>query len=56
MPKKTTPQAAMRSLIAGYWKERTKEEFSALFRKAGLKLTRVVPTASPLSIVEGARG
>jgi O-methyltransferase domain/Dimerisation domain len=36
-------------------KERTKEEFRALFKQAGLKLTRVVPTACPLSIVEGVR-
>jgi hypothetical protein len=36
-------------------RERTKEEFAALFRKAGLKLTRVVPTKCPLSIVEGVR-
>jgi hypothetical protein len=33
--------------------ERTKEDFAALFKKAGLKLTRVIPTSSPLSIVEG---
>lgn len=36
-------------------RERTKEEFAALFRKAGLKLTRVVSTKCPLSIVEGVR-
>lgn len=36
-------------------RERTKEEFAALFRKAGLKLTRVLPTKCPLSIVEGVR-
>jgi O-methyltransferase len=40
-------------LIGG--RERTKEEFAALLRKAGLKLTRVVPTQCPLSIVEGVR-
>jgi O-methyltransferase len=34
-------------------RERTKEEFAALFRKAGLKLRRVVPTKCPLSVVEG---
>jgi hypothetical protein len=37
-------------------RERTKQEFAALFRNAGLKLTRVVPTKCPLSIVEGVRG
>lgn len=36
-------------------RERTKEEFAGLFLAAGLKLTRVVPTKCPLSIVEGIR-
>jgi len=36
-------------------RERTKEEFTTLFRQAGLRLTRVVPTKCPLSIVEGVR-
>jgi O-methyltransferase domain/Dimerisation domain len=36
-------------------RERTKQEFAALFRNAGLKLTRVVPTKCPLSVVEGVR-
>jgi hypothetical protein len=36
-------------------KERTKEEFAALFRRAGLKLTRVIPTRCPLSLVEAVR-
>jgi hypothetical protein len=36
-------------------RERTKAEFAALFKEAGLKLTRVVPTKCPLSIVEGVR-
>ncbi|MBX3335184.1 MAG: methyltransferase [Nitrospira sp.] len=36
-------------------RERTKQEFAALFASAGLKLTRIVPTRCPLSIVEGAR-
>lgn len=40
-------------LIGG--RERTREEFATLYRKAGLKLTRVVPTKCPLSIVEGVR-
>jgi hypothetical protein len=33
-------------------KERTKEEFAALFKHAGFKLTRVVPTRCPLSLIE----
>ena len=36
-------------------RERTKKEFGAMFAEAGLKLTRVVPTKCPLSIVEGVR-
>jgi hypothetical protein len=36
-------------------RERTKKEFAAMFAQAGLKLTRVVPTKCPLSIVEGVR-
>ena len=33
--------------------ERTRGEFESLFRRAGLRLTRVIPTACDLSIVEG---
>jgi len=36
-------------------KERTQKEFAELFAAAGFKLTRVVPTASPLSVVEALR-
>ena len=32
--------------------ERTESEYAALLAKAGLKLTRVVPTASPVSVIE----
>jgi len=35
--------------------ERTKAEFAALFRKAGLRLASLTPTSSPLSIVEAVR-
>ncbi len=34
-------------------RERTAEEFAALFARHGFELTRVVPTQSPLAIVEG---
>jgi hypothetical protein len=34
--------------------ERTEAEYAALLDKAGFRLTRVVPTASPVSIVEAA--
>lgn len=33
-------------------RERTEEEYAALFAKAGFKLTRVVPTQSPASVIE----
>ena len=36
-------------------RERTKKEFAAVFRKAGLKLTRVIATKCPLSLVEAVR-
>jgi hypothetical protein len=32
--------------------ERTEEEYATLFAKAGFKLTRVVPTQSPVSVIE----
>jgi hypothetical protein len=36
-------------------RERTRDEFAALFKRAGLKLTRIIPTTCPLSIVEAVR-
>ena len=33
-------------------RERTEEEFRSLFARAGFRLTRVVPTAAPLSVIE----
>ena len=36
-------------------KERTEEEFRKLFDAAGLKLTRIIQTPSPMSIIEGAK-
>ena len=33
-------------------RERTQAEFAALFEGAGFKLTRVVPTESPLCVIE----
>jgi hypothetical protein len=37
-------------------KERTKDEFRQLFARAGLRLKRVIRTASSLSILEGVAG
>ncbi len=36
-------------------RERTESEFRTLFRTAGFELTRVLPTPSPVSIIEGVR-
>jgi len=41
----------MMSALTG--RERTRAEFDALFAEAGLRLTRVIPTGTRLSIVEG---
>ena len=43
----------MMLLVGG--RERTQEEYRQLFWAAGLKLNRVIPTASEVSIVEGVR-
>jgi len=37
-------------------KERTEDEYRTLFGEAGFELTRVVRTATEISIVEGAKG
>ena len=41
----------MMLLVAG--RERTKEEYSRLLSEAGLTMSRVIPTASDVSIIEG---
>lgn len=43
----------MMLLVAG--RERTEAEYGRLFSAAGLKMTRVIPTASDVSLVEGMR-
>jgi hypothetical protein len=40
-------------LVLPSGQERTEAEFSQLFAKAGWRLSRVVPTKSPKSIIEG---
>lgn len=42
---------AMMLLVGG--KERTEEEFRALFAASGWRLNRIVPTPSPMAIIEG---
>jgi len=41
-------------LVMNGGRERTQAEFQRLFAAAGLRMTKVKPTLSPLSIVEGA--
>jgi hypothetical protein len=36
-------------------RERSAEEFKALFARSGFEMTKVVPTKSPLSVVEAVR-
>jgi len=33
--------------------ERTEEQYADLLREAGFRLTAVVPTASPMTVIEG---
>jgi hypothetical protein len=40
-------------LVSVGGRERTRADYAALYAKAGFELTRVVPTATPLAIVEG---
>jgi len=52
-----SPAKAMdlQMLIMESGKERTKEEYRSLLEAAGLRLTRIVPTQSPYSLIEGER-
>jgi hypothetical protein len=36
-------------------RERTEAEFRQLYESAGFRLTRVVPTESPFSVIEGVK-
>ena len=40
-------------LVGPGGRERTRSDFEQLFARAGLKVRKIIPTASPLSIVEG---
>jgi O-methyltransferase domain len=42
----------MMMLVGPGGQERTEQEYGELLGKAGLRLTRVVPTESPVSVVE----
>ena len=45
--------ADMEMLVQAGARERTADEYRELLRRAGFRMTRVVPTAAPLSLVEG---
>lgn len=40
-------------LVMNGGRERTRDEFTALFAAAGFRLTSITPTATPLSVIEG---
>ena len=42
-----------RQLLADY--ERTVEEFKTLLANSGFRMTRIIPTQSPVSIVEAVK-
>ena len=42
-------------LVSPGGKERTETEYAELLEKAGFRLTRIVPTKSPFSVVEGVK-
>jgi hypothetical protein len=56
LPSGNTPHPGkmldMMMLVGPGGQERTEAEYAELLAKAGLRLTRVVPTASPVSVVE----
>ena len=56
LPAGDTPHAGkmldMMMLVGTGGQERTAEEYRALLKKADFRLTRVVPTASDVSVVE----
>ncbi len=56
LPEGNTPHPGkildMMMLVGPGGQERTDQEYGALLAKAGLRLTRVVPTESAVSVVE----
>ena len=47
--------ASLNMLIMTGGRERTESEFRKLYEDSGFKLTRVVPTESPFSVIEGVK-
>lgn len=54
-PPNPAPLMDLNMLVMLGGKERTAEEYSALFAKAGLKLASVTPTHSPFAVIEARR-
>jgi hypothetical protein len=54
-PPSPAPLLDLNMLVMLTGKERTKDEFGALFAKAGLALSNVTPTHSPFAVVEARR-
>ncbi|MBA4121174.1 MAG: hypothetical protein H0X72_01750 [Acidobacteria bacterium] len=42
-------------LVCTGGKERTEDEFRRLLESSGFRLTRIIPTKSPVSVIEGER-
>jgi O-methyltransferase domain/Dimerisation domain len=59
VPESTEPHFSkfidLNMLVMTGGRERTEKEFGALYEAAGFRLTRVVPTESPFSVIEGVR-
>lgn len=51
-PPSPAPLLDLNMLVMVTGKERTADEFGALFAKAGLKLSSVTPTHSPVAVIE----
>ncbi len=54
-PPSPAPLLDLNMLVNVNGKERTADEFAALFAKAGLALTSVTPTPSPFAVLEARR-
>jgi hypothetical protein len=48
--------ADLNMLVATGGRERTESEYRALLHAAGFEVTRIVPTASGLAVIEAHRG
>ena len=42
----------IKMMVMPGWRERTAAEFEALFARSGFRMTRIVPTKEPMSVIE----